>query len=218
MSFKDFKEELLMAIAITTEGKPTVQMEAMEVAQLRNLTFREGWLRQAVKSLEDLGHISVAMFMGGGENLGMRVRITGKGLEEAEELFEKAGFDLDEAIDEYAAEKNGTPPSVIPAADRIVRIDHNSRQYDEVKDKIETVENAARMNNSLNSNHSDELGQRLAEIEAGKKLLAAPLTNTTLIKSLLFPALKWIGEKIADNIIAAIIAPLLLVLLTLLGM
>ena len=96
-----FKDDLLASIAITTEGKPTVQIEAIQVAQLRNLTFRDGWLRQAVKSLEENGLIRVMMYMGGGENLGMRLCITGNGLEQAEHILNVRGSNLYEEIDDY---------------------------------------------------------------------------------------------------------------------
>ena len=66
----------------------------------------------------------------------------------------------------------------------------------------------------MNSEYSDELKQRLAEIDAGKKLLEAPQANVNLVRSLIVPALQWIGEKIADNIVAVIIGPLIIFLLT----
>ncbi len=80
MSFKDFKNDLLVAIAIVSNAQPTFEEEAIEIAGIRKLEYRSGWLRQAVKSLDEQGLIKVSYHFGGGEDLGMPVTITGDGL------------------------------------------------------------------------------------------------------------------------------------------
>jgi hypothetical protein len=220
MSFREFKENLLIAIAILAKGIPTAEIEPLAAAKARNLSYRHGWLRQAVKSLDEQGHVSARFYMGGGEDGGMPVRVTGAGLEYAEELCDNAGSDLYEEIDEHNAAATAVEtesPVVVPASDRVVKIDHNSNDYKEIVDGLSQVSEAARKSNSLNIESADIKDQHLAEIDAGKRLLEAPQVNAGLVEKLLIPALKWISEKIAEAVIAAVVATLIALIVTLLA-
>ncbi len=121
-----------------------------------------------------------------------------------------------EEIAEYK-ELSNNDSVAIPASDRVVRIDHNSQEYIKVLSEIDEVAEAARSSNSLSVDHADELQQRLSELEAGKVLMSAPQTNANYAKELVVNALKWIAEKIMDNLIAVIVGPLMLAFLALLG-
>ena len=94
MSFREFKDELLLALVLEAEASTTKQLVPQTVASKRGLNFREGWLRQAVKSLDDSGLVRASFFIGGGPEGGMSLTITGDGLEQAEELASNSGFDL----------------------------------------------------------------------------------------------------------------------------
>jgi hypothetical protein len=217
MSFREFKEELLISIAILAKAIPTTQLEPLDVATARKLFYREGWLRQAVKALDDQGHIKAIFFMGGGDNVGMRVQITGDGLEHAEELCHEAGLDLYEEIDQYNKGDNTIEIEsfiAVPASDRIVKINHNSTEYKKIVDGLSEVSEAARTSNSLSLENVDEKDQHIAEIEAGKKLMEAPQADARLVDRLVIPALKWIlakaAETVLNNIVTALIALIVL--------
>jgi hypothetical protein len=212
MSFKGFKEELLVGLAVVSNAKPTFSEEAFEVAKKRKLEFRDGWLRQAVKSLDQDGFIRATYFLAGGENLGMPVSITGDGLQLAEEIANSNGFDLYEEISEFNAATSAqgkTIETLVPASDRIVRIDHNSTQYKSVVRDIEQVKQYALKSNSLREEFGEVLDQKLAEIEAGERLIQAPQANADMVRSLLVNSLKWLGEKIADHAIGVLVAAVL---------
>ncbi len=220
MSFKAFKEDLLVALAIVAEAKATEQFEAIEITRQRDITYRDGWLRQAVKLLEDNGDIRVTRYLGGGEDLGMKISLTGPGIEHAEEICGERASNLYEEIEENKIQANPTsdPTSLdIPASDRVVKIDHNLPEYREIVEKIDSVTFTAKTNNLLKSDYPEESEQRVAELEAGRRLLDAPQANPRLIKELLINALKWFAEKIADGVVSTMIATLMLIIAKFLG-
>ena len=220
MSFKTFKEDLLVALAIVAEAKATEEFEAIEVARQRKLTYREGWLRQAVNALEGYGYIRVTSFMGGGEDLGMRISLTGSGIEQAEEICNERGANVYQEIENHKVPLSpidNTIDLVIPASDRVVKIDHNLPEYEKIVAGIDSITSAAKMNNSLKSKYPDESEQRIAELEAGKRLLDAPQANPDLLISLIIRPLKWIADKIVDNLVALTVTPLLLLIAKFLG-
>jgi hypothetical protein len=179
------------------------------------LSYREGWLRQAIKSLEEYGYIKAMYFMAADEDLGMRVQLTGSGIEYAEELCNERGSDLYEEIEEQNVLSKtiaGPVELQVPASDRVVKINHNAPEYQKIVAGIETVTAAAKKNNSLKSAYPEDFEQRIAELEAGKRLIDAPQANAQLVYSSLTKALKWILEKIVDNVVAATITPLLLLI------
>jgi hypothetical protein len=217
MSFREFKDDLLIAIAIQAKGESTADLVPLDVAKARGLSYRNGWLRQAVELLHYQGLIKASFHLGGGEDGGMNVQIIGSGLEAAEELCDERGSDLYEEIDEQSGASGVSESATVPASDRIVKIDHNSAQYMEIIGKLAQISDAAKKSNSLSIENADERDQRLAEITAGKILLEAPRTNAEKVKSLLIDGLKWIGEKIADNVVSVIVTGLIGLVLALLG-
>lgn len=220
MSFRDFKEELLVAIAIQVKGIPSENIAPINAAKTANLIYRSGWIDQAVRALKEDGFLNANFFMGPDLDANISASITGRGLEKVEEYCNARGSDLWEEIDEKSEQtekvvQSATPSA--PASDRIVDIDHNSAAYKEIIEKIDEVSNSATKSNSLSSEYSLERDQRLAEIKAGKILLQAPQANAEKVKLLLVGALKWIGERIADNVVAFVITGLITLILGFLG-
>jgi len=210
MSFRDFKDDLLLALAFVSEAKPTIQVDPLEAANARNLKFREGWLRQAVNALNDEGLIKARFFLGGDENRGMRCSLTGAGLQEAEEIASRTGYDLYGELDRISSSSkiSSSEPKPIPASDRIVQIDHNAPEFLDIKDKLERTILATRQSNSLREDMA-AAEQHIAELEAGKVILSASQADKTLVERLLLPALKWLLEKIADNVVSILITTLI---------
>lgn len=209
MNFREFKNELLVAMVVFAKAQPNKQIDPLDAANSQNLTFREGWLRQAVKSLNDEGLIRTYFTLGGGENGGMTSNITGSGIQEAEDIANDNGYDLYEEIDEAQNSVERSSIQSAPASDRTVKIDHNSSQYTEIIEKLDKAILSARTSNSIRNDDPDTADQRVSELEAGKVLISAPQADKSLVKNLLLPALRWIMEKIADNIVAALIGSLI---------
>jgi len=91
--------------------------------------------------------------------------------------------------------------TTVPAADRVVPLDHNSPSYREVVDNLERLENALRSSNE----YSDEAekGQRIAEVSASRRLLEAGQVRVEALAALLRPVIVQFTTKVKDNLITA---------------
>ena len=142
--------------------------------------------------------------MGGGPDGGMQLTVTGPGWEAAEQL-------------EGAAEAAVDPQDEVPASDRVVRLDHNSAEYVETVGKLEGAITTIQGSNAYAAEDPDDHGQRLAELESGKRLLLAARVRVESIRVVLVPALRWLAEKFADNAAGMIITAALTAILAFFG-
>lgn len=114
----------------------------------------------------------------------------------ADQLFRPLSEDLRLRFDEIVEAAEAAEEGGIPAADRIVTLDHNSKGYNEAIGQIEAVEEGLRANNEI---APDEKARLQAEIESGKRLLAAPRARVEAIKAVLLNPLTWIAMTFASG-------------------
>lgn len=209
-SFRDFREELLIQIAFKTEGNPSTLVDPSECADEAGLQYRPGWVRQAAKYWDGSGALRIFETMGGGDDGGISM-MTAPGLADAESLANERGFDLYEEMEERRetpAPKARRPvTAAAPASDRVVRIDHNSATTTDIQEKLAEVVTWFEHDNSL-SREGDARDQRLAELRAGQLIVDAPQANTAVLDWLVLKPLKWLGERVADHAVGAVIAAL----------
>jgi hypothetical protein len=91
--------------------------------------------------------------------------------------------------------------TTVPAADRVVPLDHNSPSYREVVDDLERLENALRSSNEYSD--ETEKGQRIAEVSAARRLLDAAQVRVEALVALLRPVIVQFTTKVKDNLITA---------------
>lgn len=87
----------------------------------------------------------------------------------------------------------------IPASDRIVKINHNAPEYQEIIEKLEELEASIRKSNSIENEDKDRLQ---AELKAGEGILKGKTARIEVIKTLLVKGLKYIIEHVANAAIA----------------
>lgn len=104
---------------------------------------------------------------------------------------------------------NGDP---VPASDRIVAIDHNSREFSAIEVGLEKVEIALAGNNSI---EDKELTQ--AELAAGRKIIEAPKARVTLVRKLLIGPLVHISEVGRDTALGIAVTSLIGLILAYFG-
>lgn len=83
----------------------------------------------------------------------------------------------------------------IPASDRIVKINHNAPEYQEIIEKLEELEASIRKSNSIENEDKDRLQ---AELKAGEGILKGKTARIEVIKTLLVKGLKYIIEHVVD--------------------
>lgn len=132
----------------------------------------------------------------------------------ADMLFRPLSEDLRLRFEAIAAAREVVGDSGIPAADRIVALDHNSKGYLDVVEKIAALEEALRANNQI---APEEKGRIQAEVASGKVLLAAPRTRLTAIKEVLLSPITWIAATFAGGALGEIASIALHAIAALLG-
>jgi len=132
-------------------------------------------VKSIITDLDDLGFIEASIPVGGKDGP-INVQLTDLGYE----YWQMSSQD---------AENQKT----VPAASRVVSLDHNSQAYKEAIQAIDVVSEAIRGDNEYGNRDPEDKEQRLAELLAGRKLLEAGrasvnAVNTVLMKTLLYLA------------------------------
>ena len=91
------------------------------------------------------------------------------------------------------------PNSSVPAADRVVPLDHNSADYKETIGALETLERVLEQANDYPD--PEEKDQRIAELSAVHRLMASTKVRIAVVLSLLTPILTQFTTKFADTLI-----------------
>jgi hypothetical protein len=85
----------------------------------------------------------------------------------------------------------------IPASDRVVTLDHNSKTYRDLIDILERIE----IELAARNDHPDPAlkERQVAEISAGRRMLRAAKVRAVAIYSVLSTPLIWIAKHFADK-------------------
>lgn len=211
LSFREFKDELLLNIAILTGGETHKFVDPGDAAERIEEKFSASWIISAAEEWRSIGYLNGQTFLSGGGSFAL----TGAGLEHAEEIADERAADLYELIDEASA---------VPVADAhgntltddhgnrlvvhvdpwekleisIVKIDHLSPDFKSLDRALRDHIDIFRGNNELFADNP-EAGRHLAELEAGKALLKADEADRNLVKRLLLPALTWFVKMARDE-------------------
>jgi hypothetical protein len=144
-----------------------------------------------VRGLERNGYLSVEEEQ---EGWLFGVRLTG------------VGWDMyQDTVDEYDLRNEDTSEEVIPASDRVVRLDHNSAAYLDADAKLSEAVQAIRSNNEYAANNPEEYEQRIAELESGQRLLKAVRVRVDAVMTVLVKTLKWLLVQFGVGLIGTLI-------------
>lgn len=222
ITYTDFKEELLLNMAILVRAETAKYIEPAKAALMIKERFSPSWTLEAARALKEDGLLKGSAYLGGGGSYAL----TGDGLQRAEEIATNHGTDLYELIDEDIADglvddegnpltdEHGNQLMIVPdpwsdnAAHDIMPIDHMSLAYKELDEALRERIDELRANNSFMA-IGPESGQRISELEAGRALLKADQADRSLLERVLLPALKWIAVKVTDEAASKLIGRLL---------
>jgi hypothetical protein len=105
-----------------------------------------------------------------------------------------AGVLAEERIDELEAEAR----TRVPASDRVVGLDHNSPTYVAAVTAVDQLIVAVRESNAYRETEPDDQERRLAELEAGRRLLASKWLSLATVKAALIGTVTYLAAKFAD--------------------
>jgi len=149
-----------------------------------------------VEELESHGYVNASKTLGGGDEGGLDLRLTSRGVEAAEEL-------LDEHP-EYDVSIKGK----VPAAGRYVQISDNQR--DNVESDLDSLRVSVRSSNEIDE---EDRQIALSEIAVFEAALIQPRLSTELIERFVNRIVKWMVSKLGEAMIGAIAGALVAKLL-----
>jgi hypothetical protein len=143
-------------------------------------------------ALEKLGNDAMIEKVG---TLPDTMGITAKGISYVEEQLDEFNSFL---RNEHLTRPEDQRP-LVPGSDRFIGLDHNSVEYAEVIESGNRLIEAVRANNNYSEENHEDKEQRLAELEAGYRLLAATRVNPSSVKSVLIGVFSYLAAKFADE-------------------
>jgi hypothetical protein len=84
------------------------------------------------------------------------------------------------------------------AAEKAVELDHGAPEYQRATSALDAVTKAVLQSNDYASSEPEDRDQRVAELEAGNRLLKAPRVRITALVGVLLSALTYLTTKFAD--------------------
>ncbi|MEA2860176.1 MAG: hypothetical protein QOC72_2215 [Methylobacteriaceae bacterium] len=103
-----------------------------------------------------------------------------------------------------------------PASDRVVQLNHNQPEYKEVGAALEALERTLAEANDY-PGEPEEREQRIAEVSATRRLLAAARVRTEALVALVRPLAIQFGTKLKDTVIGTAVTALMAALGALIG-
>ncbi len=200
--FSDVRSRILFALAKHSVMNPGSITLDQIVAQER-LEFAPGWVVQAADQLYSDGYIT--MSRSGRNPLTWRVAIRPKGIEQAELLG-----DIIQGVEQAAGS--------IPAADRLVELDHNSEAYADTLAAIEKVRDEVKASNEYAADDPEDRDQQISELNAGLEILKAVRVRLSVATNLILPPLMHLAQKFSDNLIGELAKQAAHFLRTLIGL
>jgi len=215
MSFAEFKKSLLALIhqTLDKEGFSSLVVPS-RIAAEAGLPVKAGWIDRAAEQFEANGWAKVHRSMSGTSDEGIRLQLTGAGVEEAEQYFEEGWEQIDEAVE---APATFSVEMLVPASDRIVSLNDNERAAS-LRATLDDLAPKLAGNNELPANDAVEFERRFAEFQAGNLLVKAATASAGALATVLLGTLKWLLTKLAETAIAPLLTKAIAALLALLGL
>jgi len=188
----EFSEELVVEFMRDTIGPATT------VALLRQM-LELNLIRQTRADPVEYEVTIVLLRMG--EELGANI----------EPLFEIAGSS------DTVTDDDGIPLVTVPASDRIVPLDHNSSEYTEATRTLDKVIEEFRKDHRLDNELGPEKPALLKTLEAGRRLLDDTKIKADIAITLLVEPLKLVAKRYESELVGALAAGAVTIILALLG-
>lgn len=176
--FTDFRDRLITALYHKVNEAGFELYYLKELADENKLIYRDGWIREVERFLDDHGYALVRKVMGGEESCA--AQLNADGLEFAEELI---------------AEPRGTVQSDDVDVWEPLPIDRSTPEYDravtETEQALETIEN----DNGYAANEPEERDHVVWSVRAGLDAVKNGFPTLEQIQSFLLSRLKMLAAK-----------------------
>ena len=106
----------------------------------------------------------------------------------------------------------------IPASDRVVSLDHNSKAYQGAVDAVDKVIEAVAGDNEYGSESPEEKEAVVGALGAARKLLDAVEVRISAVQTILLPPLQYIADNFSKGAVAALGAAAVAAVMKLFGL
>lgn len=162
-SYSQFEDELLVAAYLVADDGGRDNFRLREIFDKFEIGRKPGWVRRALQSFIDSGYSADWRHLGGDE-LDQSIALTPSGFKRGEELshYVKPGDNAASTIAVQAGDRvvlAEDPPknSFAPAADRIVKFDHNLPDFGEIQNGLSQTQEDVRASNGIEPDERDRV-------------------------------------------------------------
>ena len=106
---------------------------------------------------------------------------------------------------EFVFDDDPKDAAILPAADRVVSLNHNSDPYKEAVKALDEAVAAFKEDSSLGNEWGQEKGVLLRTIEAGRELLTELTVSVATIHTTIIEPLRIIRERYKDAVVAGLV-------------
>jgi hypothetical protein len=207
-----------------------------DLKELQTESFSKAQARTAASALNSIGFVSLsAVKVPGQRRADDLLMLTPLGLAfclRSESLILNAMLDggsiqhvqhVREAYDRFridSSDSNGLPGShdVLPASDRVVRLDHNSREVLDIKHQLSELREKLRTGNDLGSFREEEAEAAAVEVEQLELAFSRPTVRARWLMLSSNETLQWIGKEAAGAVVGTIALAVLALIGSFLGL
>ena len=167
-----------------------------DLAAKNEIPYEQGFLVKMQRELKDQGFLIGPNPMNGDATaIGS---LTGAGLRYVESIHKD---DMPQELSGWrelrATITDKASAEIIPASDRIVRLDHNSAPVVEILDAAADLQQKIRMGNDIGDLTHDEAVAAAGEVSQLEQAMKADFVRPDVLVGFAKKTLKWVGEKAA---------------------
>lgn len=224
MTYTKFERDFLVGAYLVVERTGREIVDASDVLNAFNLEPRTNWIRRAIQSYTDNGYSRGRMHMG--DEREQHIYLSPEGVKEAERLIDEgivivADLEGDSTEDRrhihgviITDEADG---QIVPASDRIVRLDHNSDAYGKAVTEINALSEAIRSNNNFGNMTKEAVSVATAEVDSLKRELEGEAVRASAFWDRAKSLLGWIAREAGGALVGAVALGALAAIGSLLG-
>ena len=223
-NYTTFEREFLVGAYLLVERTGREIVGARDILTAFNLEPRPNWVRRAIQSYTDNGYSRGRMTMG--DELDQHVYLSADGVKEAEHLIDQgmvSTADLEQVPPTDLPSPDGAriidvaEAEVVPASDRIVRMDHNSAAYITAVEQTDALADALARGNDVGKMSHEEVAVAAAEVESLRRELQGNAVRATAFWHRATSVLGWIGREAAGAVVGSLAIAALVALAALHG-
>ncbi|MEX0810515.1 MAG: hypothetical protein WD044_17470 [Dongiaceae bacterium] len=188
LEFAYFRSQLLLRLLEEDPVfSPDKWRNLLEVANDQDLRYKSGWVAQAGHELWKLKLIDFEVSVDHGLDDHVLARLS----DSYDEILRNLGV--------FSDHENGgaTFADLVPASDRIVSLDHNSRDYRAAIEALDRVVDEVRRSNEYAAWNLGDRDRRLADLSAGSALLGEKRVSSNRVRWILGATLMFLAEEFA---------------------